>query len=376
MFDDKDSLSEKRFKLTVFLLHELVKMREREERSGVLKKETIDGKSNWLLNDYLAKSQTLKPFDAKESVLIELLCKQNKEWGTKLDVLQGLFGKKMIDNIFTFNEYASFRGHFVPKAKWIRFKRLRCKWNSKKSQLEFKEFKNYTIFYSPLGRLVYVIESRGSRKYRNTEKTTFTYNDRNLPIIILTYKLESQILISSVKLFYDKEDRIIKEEVTNYHNSSEYDYTETVDYEHEYKENYHKITYYQEPKFSYLDENDEELEEEMVKYSIEEKFDSKGNLIEHKFYSEEEGLIALEKYFYSKDGDLVSSYYLNEDGNVLSESHYTESLTTTTDRKNSNAVTIDKTQVEYNNKGHWIKECTVSNDDLKWIEEREIKYYD
>jgi len=61
---------------------------------------------------------------------------------------------------------------------------------------------------------------------------------------------------------------------------------------------------------------------------------------------------------------------------VLSESHYTESLTTTTDRKNSNAVTIDKTQVEYNNKGHWIKECTVSNDDLKWIEEREIKYYD
>jgi|GEM_PF-2174291 len=376
MFDDNDSLSEKRFKLTMWMLTELVKMRNRDIQSGLLKKVNIFGKEQYLINEAVITSKILLPFNHLEAILINVLSK--KHLGkTKLDVLYRLYGENnLLNSIYTTNDYKKYINFYVPKAKRITIKMVGCRWQTKESIFAFRKIYKYTIFYNSSRKLNYVLISKGSGLNRKVEKVTFTYNNQGQPIVIFTHEYQTQELISSLHLYYDRKDRIIKEELTNYHSGSKFDYIETTEYVHEYKENYHKVTYYQEPKFSYLDENGEELEEEMVKYSIEEKFDYKGNLIEHKFYSEEEGLIELEKYFYSKEGDLVSSYYLNEDGNVLLESHYSKNLRTTIDRKKSNAVTIDKTQIEYNNKGHWIKECTVSNDDLKWIEEREIKYYD
>jgi antitoxin component YwqK of YwqJK toxin-antitoxin module len=134
-------------------------------------------------------------------------------------------------------------------------------------------------------------------------------------------------------------------------------------YLHSYLGNSHTVTHY-------FDDEDN------IEHIIRENFDLKGNVTEHRVYKNGEDLTFFEKYIYSDDGKLLFTFSLDENNVVLTETQYNKNMVTTIDRTNANGILVDEITTQYNAKGHWVKKCTSRNGNLKFIEERAIKYYD
>ncbi len=259
--------------------------------------------------------------------------------------------------MFTYNQYSAYKKHYVPKAKSILYKKYSCRWNSEMQQLDFNNFIYYAMFFNSAGRLQDVLVPKSTWENGNIEKTTFLYNQKNKLVNIITYKFKSQIFVSSIVITYDFRHRIDYESI-------DYNDREIDEYcFHEYEDGSHTATL----SDDYSDD---------VEYIIQERFDSKGRVIEQKELKYGEFLERLEKYIYSDDGKLLFTFSLDEYNRIISETRYQENVVTTIDRRNSNQITVDKTQVQNNNRGHWIKKCIFRNENLLWIEERSIKYYD
>ena len=260
--------------------------------------------------------------------------------------------------MFTFNEFEKYKKHYVPKAKSIFVKKYSCHWNTVTVQFDFKDHVHYAMFFNSAGRLQDVLIPKSSWENGNIEKTTFLYNRHNKLIYLITTKFRAQIFISSIKIYYDSKNRINYECIENDTEEDSHKY-----YFHEYEGDWHIVT------CCYN-------HDDAIDYIIKEKFNSKGKVVEYKELKYGEDLDFFKKYIYSDDGKLLFTFSLGEDHLVLTETQHRENIVTTIDRRNSNSISVDETQTQYNNKGHWIKKCTLRNGHLKWIEERVIKYYD
>jgi hypothetical protein len=258
--------------------------------------------------------------------------------------------------MFTYNQYNEYKKHYVPKAKSIYIKKYCCKWNLVTTQFDISGTKHFALMFNSSKRLLDVLSSNKSWESGNIEKTSLLYNDRNQPVFLVTCKYRSNDFISSVNIEYDSKNRISCEMI-NYRNYLEEQYL------HSYLGNSHTVTHY-------FDDEDN------IEHIIMENFDSKGNMTEHKVYKNGEDLTFFEKYIYSDEGILLFTFSLDEDGNVYSETQHRGNINTTIYRKDSNNVSIDEIQFQYNDKGHWIQKSTIRNGSLKFIEERVIKYYD
>lgn len=258
--------------------------------------------------------------------------------------------------MYTYNRYNEYKKHYVPKAKSIYVKKYCCKWNPETTQLDISGVKHFALIFNSSKRLLDVLISTKSWESGNIEKTSFLYNNRNQPVLLVTSEYRSNNFVSSVSIEYDSKNRI-SYEMIKYRNYLEEQYL------HSYIGNSHTVT-------NYFDDEDN------IEYLITESFDSTGNMTEHKIYKNGEDLTFFEKYIYSDDGILLFTFSLDKDGNVYSETQHRGNFNTTIYRKDSNNVSIDEIQFQYNDKGHWIQKSTVRDGSLKFIEERSIKYYD
>ena len=259
--------------------------------------------------------------------------------------------------MFTLNQYEKYKNHYVPKAKLIKVENKSCRWNSKLEQLDIKTDNSYGVCFNETGRLMHVYVSRGSWDEGKIDKTVFLYNKKNRPVTLLTFNVKSQILNYTINLHYDSHNRIIQE-IMEFENSGSYE-----NYIHKYSDGNHTVLCHQD----YY-----ELTTDIVK----EKINSKGKVIERKIYRFGGHVSLFEKYIYSSDGKLLYCFSLDEESKVSSETQYIGNFETTFDRKDSNSISVDETQTQYNDKGHWVKKCTLRNGSLKFIEERSIKYHD
>jgi hypothetical protein len=259
--------------------------------------------------------------------------------------------------MFTLNEYEKYRNHYVPNARLIRVEKKRCNWNPNTEQFDFKSYSNYAISFNKSGRLMHVYASKGLWNEGKIDKIIFLYNKKNRPVTLLKFNLKSQILNYTLNLHYDSHNRIIQE-IMEFENSGSYE-----NYIHKYSDGNHTVLCHQD----YY-----ELTTDIVK----EKINSKGKVIEQKIYRFGGHVSLFEKYIYSSDGKLLYCFSLDEESKVSSETQYNGNFETIIDRKDSNSISVDETQTQYNDKGHWVKKCTIRNGSLKFIEERSIKYYD
>lgn len=258
--------------------------------------------------------------------------------------------------MYSYNQYNKYKEHYVPKAKSIYINGYSCKWNPITMQFDFLNYKHVLLYFNSSKRLLEVLITKNRWKVGEIEKTSFLYNDRNRPVFLVTSKYKSNDFISSINIEYDSKNRV-SYEMINYRNYSEEQYL------HSYLGNSHTVTHY----FN---------DEDNIEHIIMESFDSKGNMTEHKVYKNGEDLTFFEKYIYSEDGILLFTFSLYEDGNIHSETRHCGNKNTTIDRKDSNSISVDEIQMQYNDKGHWVKKCTIRNGSLKFVEERSIKYYD
>ena len=259
--------------------------------------------------------------------------------------------------MYAYNRYSKYIEHYVLKAKSIFFESYSCHWNTETGQFDFKNHIHYGMFFNSAGRLQEVLIPKNSWKNGNIEKTTFLYNNRNKLIYLITSKFRAQIFISSINIHYDSRGRIDFEVI-------ECDESGIDKYcFHEFENDFHTVT---------CSDDDDDT----VNYIIKEKLDAKGKIIEHRRLKYGEYIELFEKYIYSNNGDLLFTFLLNEDNIVLTETQYFENRITTIDRRKLNSISIDEIQTQYNNKGHWVKKCTIRNGELKFIEERAINYYD
>jgi len=260
--------------------------------------------------------------------------------------------------MYSYNQYNKYKEHYVPKAKSIFVKKYSCQWNAEIEQFDFKHHIYYGMFFNSSGRLQDVLIPKNSWGNGNIEKTTFLYNSHNKLIYLITTKFRAQIFISSINIDYDSKNRINFEFIENDTEEDSHKY-----YSHEYEGDWHIVT-------CCYDHDD------AIDYIIKEKFNSKGKVVEYKELKYGEDLDFFKKYIYSDDGKLLFTFLLNEENEVCSETRYSGNFKTTIDREDSNSISVEETQTQYNVKGHWVKKCTIRNGDLKFIEERSIKYYD
>lgn len=258
--------------------------------------------------------------------------------------------------MFTLHTYEKYISNYVPKARLIRIESKRCQWNPKTNQLDFKNLTNYAMSFNESGRLMHVYVPKGSWDKGKINKTIYLYNKQNRPSTLLTYNVKSQVLSCTINLYYDSRSRTVQE-ISNYSESYF-----GLNYIHEYERDSHVVNCYD--------------NEDVIEFIIKEKLNSKGNVTEHKVFVKGEDLTFFEKYIYTDDGKLLFTFLLNEENEVCSETRYSGNFKTTIDRKDSNSVSVEETQTQYNDKGHWVKKCIIRNGSLKWIEERSIKYYD
>jgi hypothetical protein len=258
--------------------------------------------------------------------------------------------------MYSYNQYNKYKEHYVPKAKSIYIKEYSCKWNPITTQFDFSNYKHVLLYFNLSKRLLEVLITRNRWKVGDIKKTSFLYNHRNQPVLLVTSNYKSNEFVSIVNIYYDLKNRISCESI---------DYRNYLDqrYLHSYLGNSHTVTHY-------FDDEDN------IENLITETFDLKGNMTEHKVYKNGEDLTFFEKYIYSDDGILLFTFSLDEDGNVYSETQHRGNFSNTIYRKDSNNVSIDEIQFQYNDKGHWIQKSTIRNGSLKFIEERSIKYYD
>ena len=259
--------------------------------------------------------------------------------------------------MFTLNQYEKYKNHYVPKAKLIKVENKSCRWNSKSEQLDIKTDNSYGVCFNETGRLMHVYVSRGPWDEGKIDKTVFLYNNKNRPVSIIKFNLKSHVLSYTENLYYDSHNRIIQE-------TMEFDNSGcSENFVHKYGDRTHKVACHQD----YGDE---------TTHIVKERLNSKGKVIEQKILIDGNHVSWFEKNIYSDDGNLLFTFLLDEENNVCSETRYIGNSKTTIDRKDSNSISVDETQTQYNDKGHWVKKCIIRNGSLKFIEERSIKYYD
>lgn len=175
---------------------------------------------------------------------------------------------------------------------------------TKSLDLEFTNHsKSYDLHFSKSGILTNSYFYRYIKnKITQIILNTYSYDKNNNINFILSVNAITNVLDLLVEFEYNEQGKILHEIVTHY---SKYDDSFYIqEFYHSYKENYHKVEY-----------NDEGLEED-VQYVSEQWFNEKGDIIERKFWSSEDGIHIWDKYVLD-DAGKWKEFDVNEDGSLV-----------------------------------------------------------
>ena len=268
--------------------------------------------------------------------------------------------------MYYYNNYHNYSNEHLYNARKVIIKNYKCELNIETHELEFRTIGWSKMFYfNNKGVLQEVI------KYSKQHiiKEVYTYNKKNKPISIFSFDYISNQLRDIILLTYDDKDRISNEEVIT---TSFYQNDLVVEniYEHEYGNNTHKVTFEQETsrEHSHIADYDE--------WVFEEKLNGCDQVIEFKSSAKLEGFHLWTKYHYSNYGELIHEIDLDENHGVCSETLYDKDnrIYKYVNEDNPES-TVFESKFEYNEKGHWIKECVLRNGELLSIIEKSIEYY-
>lgn len=268
--------------------------------------------------------------------------------------------------MYYFNSHNNFSGEHLYNAKRIKIRRYKCEVNKLTGELIFKLIGISRILsFNKQGVLQEVVEFTDSR----ITKLVYTYNKKGKIISIISFNLVNNQLNNIILLTYDNKDRIINEEVitTSFYQN---DLIVQEEYDHEYEDNIHVVTFEQEiiSTFSHLSDYDE--------WTFEEKLNDCDQVVEFKSSALHAGFHMWTKYHYSNYGELTHEIDLDEDGVVFSETLYDkDNWVYKYENKSIPESSVYESKFEYNEKGHWIKEYTLHNGELRFVTEKTIDYY-